>query len=47
MPYEYIMPESTGFWSGDIPNVTTSSRPRFTITVNDTEPIFFYWCVSF
>ncbi|KAI0910584.1 hypothetical protein F4823DRAFT_561762 [Ustulina deusta] len=44
MPYEYIMPESTGFWSGDIPNVTTSSRPRFTITVNDTEPIFFYWC---
>ncbi|KAI1428170.1 hypothetical protein F5Y12DRAFT_733967 [Xylaria sp. FL1777] len=42
MPYEYIVPEHAGFWSGDILNVTTNSRPTFTITVNDTEPVFFY-----
>ncbi|KAI0428938.1 hypothetical protein F5Y09DRAFT_357307 [Xylaria sp. FL1042] len=42
IPYEYIISESTGFFSGDILVVNPSSRPKFTITVNDTEPIFFY-----
>ncbi|KAI0818331.1 hypothetical protein GGR55DRAFT_674164 [Xylaria sp. FL0064] len=42
IPYEYIKPDSTGFFSGEIVSVTSSSRPRFTVTVDDTEPIFFY-----
>ncbi|KAI1283300.1 hypothetical protein F5Y07DRAFT_408687 [Xylaria sp. FL0933] len=42
IPYEYITPDSTGFFSGEIVSVTSSSRPRFTVTVDDTEPIFFY-----
>ncbi|KAI1346773.1 hypothetical protein F5Y01DRAFT_319445 [Xylaria sp. FL0043] len=42
IPYEYITPDSTGFFSGEIVSVTSSSRPRFTVTVDDTEPMFFY-----
>ncbi|KAI0970215.1 hypothetical protein F4678DRAFT_462442 [Xylaria arbuscula] len=46
MPYEDIVPDGTGFWSGDVVNADTSQRPRFTFTVNDTEPIFFYCSVQ-
>ncbi|KAK5630070.1 hypothetical protein RRF57_005784 [Xylaria bambusicola] len=46
MPYEYIIPEAIGFWSGDVVDVTPSSHPTFTITVNDTEPIFFYCALA-
>ncbi|GAW20618.1 hypothetical protein ANO14919_101260 [Xylariales sp. No.14919] len=43
MPYEYVMPDDGGgFWSGEMVNITPDSRPTFTITVNDTAPIFFY-----
>ncbi|KAI1307746.1 hypothetical protein F5Y03DRAFT_405388 [Xylaria venustula] len=46
MPYEDIVPDSKGFWSGDMLNADTSPRPRFTVKVNDTEPIFFYCAVQ-
>ncbi|KAI0515189.1 hypothetical protein F5B22DRAFT_191966 [Xylaria bambusicola] len=46
MPYEYIMPEATGFWSGDVVDVTPSSHPTFSITVNDTQPTFFYCALA-
>ncbi|TGJ88566.1 hypothetical protein E0Z10_g240 [Xylaria hypoxylon] len=45
MPYEYITPDETGFWSGNMLDVT-GSRPTFTVTVNDTKPIFFYCSLS-
>ncbi|KAI3322183.1 hypothetical protein HD806DRAFT_536648 [Xylariaceae sp. AK1471] len=42
MPYEDVTPNVTGFWSGDIFHVSTGSHPKYTITVNETEPIFLY-----
>ncbi|KAJ3560957.1 hypothetical protein NPX13_g9122 [Xylaria arbuscula] len=42
MPYEYILTDQTGFWSGFMDDVTPTERPTFSITVNDTEPVFFY-----
>ncbi|KAI0533351.1 hypothetical protein GGR58DRAFT_122478 [Xylaria digitata] len=42
MPYEYITPGAAGFFSGDMGTSTPGSRPTFNVTVNNTEPIFFY-----
>jgi len=43
MPYEYNVPDGVGFWSGGLSDVSSGSHPTYSITVNDTSPIFFYW----
>ncbi|KAK3695100.1 hypothetical protein B0T22DRAFT_93477 [Podospora appendiculata] len=43
-PYEYINTLQKGFYSGTSynPQVISSDPPHFDVTVNDTQPIFFY-----
>ncbi|KAI2626293.1 hypothetical protein GGS21DRAFT_266989 [Xylaria nigripes] len=42
MPYEFVTPGGIGFFSGDIPPVHPTSHPKWSITINDTDPVFFY-----
>ncbi|KAH7417255.1 hypothetical protein BKA64DRAFT_295026 [Cadophora sp. MPI-SDFR-AT-0126] len=43
IPYEVVDVGRQGFWSGFKPvNVVLSDPPKFSVLINDTEPIFFY-----
>ncbi|PVH88243.1 hypothetical protein DL98DRAFT_648400 [Cadophora sp. DSE1049] len=43
IPYEVVDVGKQGFWSGFKPvSVVLSDPPKFSILINDTEPIFFY-----
>ncbi|KAK0119122.1 hypothetical protein ONS95_007984 [Cadophora gregata] len=43
IPYEVVDVGKQGFWSGFKPvNVVLSDPPKFSVLINDTEPIFFY-----
>jgi plastocyanin len=43
IPYENTGPNKEGFWSGFEPvDKISENAPRFSVTINSTEPIFFY-----
>lgn len=46
VPYNYVNPGGDTFFSGNMISETGDEQPEWLLTVNNTDPIFFYWYVK-